>query len=49
MIFLERVILPRRCVLVRAGGLPSFRSPTFGVTKLGAGYGLRARNVRFEK
>jgi hypothetical protein len=48
MNFLERVILPRRCVLGLVGGLPSLRSVTFGLSAPGAPLEWRAPNVRFE-
>jgi hypothetical protein len=48
MIFLERVILPHRCLLHRAYGLPSLRSVTFGAIGPGAALTLRAPDVRFE-
>jgi hypothetical protein len=48
MTFLERVILPRRCVLVNVHGLPSLQSVTFGVSESGVAFTLRAPDVRFE-
>jgi hypothetical protein len=48
MTFLERVILPRRCVLDDAYALPSLRSLTFGVVSPGAAYEWRTPSIRFE-
>jgi hypothetical protein len=49
MTFLERVILPRRCVLDDARGLPSLRSLTFGfLSGSGVAFTRRASEIRFE-
>jgi hypothetical protein len=48
MTFLDRVILPRRCVLDGAYALPSLRSVTFGVWIRRAGLGWRTPGIRFE-
>jgi hypothetical protein len=46
--FLERVILPRRCVLAYAYGLPSLRSLTIGVFQVETPYAFRMPSIRLQ-
>jgi hypothetical protein len=46
MKFLERLVLPRRCILNSAPGLPALRSVTLGACN--EFYDWKPREVRFE-
>jgi hypothetical protein len=48
MTFLERLILPRRCVLGYALGLPSLQCVTFGLSRAGIAQTWRGPSIRFE-
>jgi hypothetical protein len=48
MVLLAELNLPRRCVLERAGGVPSLRRVTFGASRNGGEFGWKPTEVRFE-